>query len=224
MLSKITCLIFDFDGVLADTDSGRFLTLKNILKNYDIKLAHSFSKTDLIGLSTKAFLVKYAKNLTQKQIKEIEYKRHELFFSNLSTYCLPYEKMKESIKFLSSKYDLAIVTTNSAENVKIMLEHLKIINSFKWIIGRENSEDKDFVKTYDLVPKLLGKAISECIVIEDSNYGVFAAKRKGFICIRFDPENIFEKGCVDYEVRSYNELIEVLVNVQVDKVFIPKSF
>ena len=133
MQNKITCLIFDFDGVIADTDLGRYKALKDILPNYDNELAKSFSKKDIIGLSTKGFLIRNSHTLTKKQVDEIVKKRHELFFSNLSTYCIPFKNMKDSIEFLSSKYDFAIVTTNSTENAKFLLRHLEIISFFKWI-------------------------------------------------------------------------------------------
>ncbi len=55
MQSNIGCIIFDFDGVIADTDLGRYKVLKQILLDYDTELANSFNKKDLIGLSTKSF-------------------------------------------------------------------------------------------------------------------------------------------------------------------------
>lgn len=210
MLNKITCLIFDFDGVIANTDLGRFKVLDNILQEYDIELSKSFIPKDLIGLSTKGFLVKYFENLSQVEVDEIIKKRHKIFISNLSDYCIPYEKMKESIINFHSKYELAIVTTNNIENVKIQLEYLGIINYFKWIIGREKSENKNLLKTYLHISKELNKEISECIVIEDSDIGVNAARNEDFYCIRFDPESNFKKGNENVKVNSYHRLKEII--------------
>ncbi len=118
--------------------------------------------------------------------------------------------MKKSIEYLSTKYDLAIVTTNNTENVKILLKHLEIIDFFKWIIGREKSENTDLIKTYDLIPAILDKKTNECIVVEDSDFGVNAAKKEGFFCIRFDPENLFEKGNENLKVSSYKDLVKII--------------
>lgn len=214
MRNNITCLLFDFDGVIADTDLGRYKTLKQILLNYNIEISKSFSKKDLIGLSTKGFLTRNFQFLSKQQIEEIVEKRHRLFFSNLSKYCIPYKGMKESIEYLSSIYDLAVVTTNSTENVKVLLKHLGIIDYFKWIIGRELCENENLIKTYKPIPKIIDKKISECIVIEDSNYGVNAAKKEGFFSIRFDPENIFEKGNENVRVKNYADLIEVIKKLE----------
>lgn len=208
MENKISCLIFDFDGVIADTDLGRFKLLKEILKDYDSELSDSLSKNDLIGLSTKGFLTKYSPKLSLIEIEEIITKRHKLFFSNLSKYCIPFENMAESIKYFNSKFDLAIVTTNDVANVKVLLEQLEILNYFKWIIGREKTENNALEKTYHAISKLLKKEVSECIVIEDSDFGINAARREGFYCIRFDPDNLFLKGNENRKVNSYKELKE----------------
>lgn len=210
MKNKKFCLIFDFDGVIADTDLGRFKVLKEILKDYDIELSNSLSKKDLIGLSTKAFLTKYSPKLSPHKINEIVKKRHQVFFSNLSKYCIPYEKMIESIKYFNSIFDLAIVTTNDTANVKTLMEYLGILDYFRWIIGRDKTENHSLEKTYKTIPNLLEKDVSECIVIEDSDIGVNAARKEGFYCIRFDPENRFQNGTENDKVTSYNELKQLI--------------
>ncbi len=211
MERKITCLIFDFDGVIADTDSGRFKILKRILSKYDTAKIQSFSKKDLIGLSTKSFLKKFTNDLSDKDVDKIIKERYKLFYSNLSDYCIPYPNMKTTIEKLSSQYDLAIVTTNSKENVLKLLEHLGVLLFFKWIIGREECEN-NLVKTYTKVSGIINKNISECVVIEDSNYGVESAKKENFLCVRFDPDKIFDKRIEDFKVESYNGLTKLLTH------------
>ncbi len=219
MQNEITCLIFDFDGVIANTDLGRFKALQKILPEYDIKLSKSLSEKNFIGLSTKGFLTKKSKGLSEKQIDEIVKKRHELFFSNLSSYCIPYDNMKKTIEQFHSKFDLAIVTTNSTKNVTILLKHLGILNLFKWVIGREKSENDKLLKTYSLIPQLINKKVAECIVIEDSDFGINAARKEGFYCIRFDPENAFKKKNENVKVRSYRQLKDIIIkNTGVDNV------
>ncbi len=206
MQNKINCLIFDFDGVIANTDLGRFKALNQILPKYDFELSKSMTINDFTGVSTKSYLKQNSTILTDKQIENIIALRHKLFFSNLASYCIPYENMKETLEFFFSKFDLALVTTNSKKNVEILLEYLGIRGLFKWVIGREKSEDAQLRKTYSLTPKLINKKVSECIVIEDSNIGVNAAKSEGFFCIRFDPQNMFHYGYEDLKVKDYKEL------------------
>lgn len=206
MQNEISCLIFDFDGVIANTDLARYKLLKELLKEYDLELSKSFTQKDIIGLSTKGFLKKHSTILNQLEIDKIICKRHNLFFSNLSKYCIPFKNMKESIVYFNSNFSLAIATTNDTDNVKTQLEHLGVKKYFKWILGRDITENKDIEKTYELIPSVIKKETSECIVIEDSNFGVNAAVKEGYYCIRFDSNNFFPKGLENDRVRSYKEL------------------
>ena len=206
MKNSISCLIFDFDGVIADTDLGRYKILVKLLKKYNNELTISFSKEELIGLSTKSFLKKYFKNMSEKEIDKIIKKRHEIFFSNLKNYCIPYKNMVETISDLSSKYDLAIATTSNLENVKTQLKYLGIIDYFKWIMGREITENSNLEKTYKPVSTIIEKKIKECIVIEDSDFGIQAAKKEGYYCIKFEPALISKNTLENEKVSSYSEL------------------
>lgn len=210
MRNNITTLIFDFDGVIANTDLGRYDLLKDILYEYDIDLSNNMINKDLIGLSTKAFLVKFSRKINRYERDEIIKKRYKLYFSNLEKYCIPYDDLKESIRYLYSKYDLAIVTTSSIINVIIQLKHLEIHELFKWIIGRELCENKELVKTYSKVPIAINRKVDECIVIEDSDIGIKAAKKEGYYCIRFAPNNDITKGSEDIIIESYKELVKKL--------------
>lgn len=208
--NNISCIIFDFDGVIANTDLGRYKILKRIFSDFDESIYIPFTHKDLIGLSTKGFLNKISKKLTDNQIENIIKKRHEIFFSNLSEFCIPYDNMVDTIKELYTKFDLAITTTNDVDNVKVQLNYLGILNCFKWVIGRDFTENSNLEKTYHKIPHILQRKVSECIVVEDSDFGVNAAIKEGFYCIRFDPDNLFSKGLENEKVFNYNELREMI--------------
>ena len=208
---KRTCVIFDFDGVIADTDLARFQILKIILKRYEITLTDLFY-SKLIGYSTKAFLKKNFSQLSEKVIDEIITERHNIYFDNLSKYCIPFKGMKETIGNLTEIFDLAIVTTNNHDIVSKQLKHLEIINHFNWIIGREFAEDKSLNKTYSKVSKIIGKLPTESIVVEDSLVGITAAESEGYLCIKFDP-NSRKKDSSDYIVTDYYELRQMILNL-----------
>jgi beta-phosphoglucomutase-like phosphatase (HAD superfamily) len=206
MPSDLNCLIFDFDGVIADTDLSRFKLLQKLLKPYGIDLSKKYELSDIIGISTKAFLSKKINSLNENQIEDIIKKRHNLYLNNLNDYCIPFDGMKELIKLYSRSYELVIVTTNSLETVSPQLKYLDIIDCFKWIIGNEICEDKNLVKTYKPIKNIINKLISSCIVIEDSDVGVKAAREEGYYCIRFDPYRRFQKTVENYRVSNYEEL------------------
>lgn len=202
----INCLIFDFDGVIADTDKARFQILCNILEGYGVNLETKLFEK-LIGYSTESFLKNNFSKLSEIDISEIIRKRHIEYFSDLAKYCIPFENMIEVINELSAIFKLAIVTTHTTENVKKQLRHLDIERCFEWVIGREFSEDENLKKTYKQIPSLIQFSPSTCIVIEDSKVGVQAAKETGFYCIRFNSnQQIFKREKADDIASNYREL------------------
>ncbi|MFP4621146.1 MAG: HAD family hydrolase [Bacteroidales bacterium] len=208
MNKPVNCIIFDFDGVIADTDLGRFYMLRDLLKKYGINFSANFSMKDLIGLSTEAFLKKNIDTLTPDQIKNIVEEKHRLHFTNLEQYVIPFPHIKETLQDLYTEFDLAMVSANPQKNLEILLNHLEITEYFKWILGREICENEDFEKSYLPVASMIQRDVSECIVVEDSEYGVNAARAAGYYCIRFDPYNRFDLGLENDRVNSHHELKE----------------
>jgi HAD superfamily hydrolase (TIGR01509 family) len=207
---KIKVIIFDFDGVIADTDKSRFLILSDLLRRIGIRMTNSdFNK--MVGKSTRSFLSQNFSSLTNKTINAITKERHKIYFSDLPRYCIPNNKMRETIACLSQKFRLAIVTTNSSSNLQRQLEFLHIEDYFQWKVGREIVEDSEFKKDYSRVPTIFGEAVENCIVIEDSEEGIKAAKKAGYYVIAFSPLNNIH-STADNVVYSFDELLE-LVNI-----------
>ena len=208
MQKNITCLIFDFDGVIADTDLARYYILKDIFKEYEIDFSGQFSMKDLIGLSTESFLKKNFVRLSQEKVDNIVNEKHRLHFNHLDKYVIPFPHAKETLRYFYHRFDLAMVSANPQKNLGTLLNHLEITHYFKWILGREVCENKNLEKSYLPVASKIQRDVSECIVIEDSEYGVNAARKAGYYCIRFDPYNRFASGLENDRVKTHPDLIK----------------
>jgi phosphoglycolate phosphatase-like HAD superfamily hydrolase len=176
-LNQLETIVFDFDGVIADTDQGRFALLSDNLKDFHIDLSSTQQVKDLVGLSTKTFINLHYPQLSDAQVSMIISKRHDYFFSNLEKYCIPNSGMYHLLDFLKKSGKLlAIATTNKKENTIILLEYLKIDHLIFRVFGRETTENICGFKTYDIVKKELGIQSLNSVIIEDSLIGVKAAK------------------------------------------------
>lgn len=200
------CLLIDFDGVIAETDSIRIKLLSEIFESKGID-STKINSQDIIGLSTATYLKKIYPNLSETLILNIISQRQKLFFNNLNTYLKPFPNVEEIIKQLANKYDLQLATTNTYSNASAMLNFLGILDSFSQIYGRETIENKNGIKDYSLIINKIGHKIENTIVVEDSVVGVNAAKEAGFFCIRFNPnKSEFINDKSDVVVNSFIEL------------------
>lgn len=212
-IPKVNTLIFDLDGVIADTDKGRYIILRDVLQTYGIDIEKKNDVHDLAGISTLKFLKMNYPELSDFH-DEIVAKRHKLYLSDLDKYCIPYTSSADVIKNLNLKYTLHIATTNDTDIANTLLTHLKIRQYFKNVFGRNITEDQiDNIKNYKSTLVELGINANECIVIEDSEIGIHAAKKEDIFCIGFNPElknTIF--NIADLTVKSFLELEEILMS------------
>jgi len=204
-VNKIENVIFDFDGVIADTDSGRFNLLQDLLKEYNLSIEDKFKPNDLSGLTTRAFLKKAYPILTDNNIDLIIEKRHSIFLSDLNKYCKPFDGVVEFIKLLYSlNKKLYLASTNDFAIIDILLNHLEIKLYFPDVFGRETTELPDGKKTYKKLIEYLNLDSEKSMVIEDSENGIKAAKHSKLFCIAFNPDgNEIIKNLADSDFVNY---------------------
>jgi len=208
-IQQITTILFDFDGVIADTEKGRYEAYCDIFEEFGYDLRNRCVMTDLLGFTGDGFMKKYFPEIPLEHVKEMVHKRQTHYMDHLDRFCRPFPGMKQTIADLKQKgYYLAITTANAKTVVKQLLETVGVADYFDALCGKEICEDPvTKVKEYRLVPAIINKTIDECVVIEDSPVGVAGAKRGGFRCIAFDhykdPE-IQEQA--DAIVHDFNEL------------------
>ena len=204
--SIMKCIVFDFDGVIAETDTARIKLLSEVLTSNGID-SSKIKIDEISGLSTATYLKKYYPELSENLIIKIISQRQKMFFSELEKYLKPFPDAKDVILQLAEKYELQLATTNTYSNARRMLEFLGLFDCFTHLYGRELVEDKHGFKDYKLIVDKLGYRIDNTIVIEDSFVGIDSAKDAGFFCIKFNPKNketICDKA--DVTVNSYKEL------------------
>ena len=208
-IRQTTTLLFDFDGVLADTEAGRYEAYCDIFEEYGYDLRSRCVMTDLLGFTGDGFMSKFFPEIPSDIVKEMVYKRQKHYMDHLDRFCIPFPGVRQTIADLKQKgYYLALTTANATDVAKQLLEVVGVLEHFDTVCGREICEDPvTKVKDYNHVPAQINKTIDECVVIEDSPVGVAGAKRGGFRCIAFDHyDDPVMKEQADALVHNFNEL------------------
>ncbi len=167
-------IIFDFDGTLADTYPWFLNTLGHVAEKYNLKRIDKNQEEELRKLDAKSFIkhlkiplyklpqiAKYMRNLMTEQIDQIT-----LFAGS--------EKLLRDLK--DKGYKIAIVSTNSQENIrKVMGEELiKLNDHFAGGVSMFGKESK-LIK----VLKLSGVTKEEAIYIGDEIRDIQASQKIG---------------------------------------------
>lgn len=176
-------VIFDFDGVIADTEWPCFQILKAVLEKRGVKLNKSyFPKT--IGRSTQTILTEDFKQIfTQAELTTM-FDDYELEFQNRIFELA--QPMQPTVNFLKSylgKTRFIIASMSPGWMIEKILIKFELFSKFELIISRENVHNhKPHPEIYLKSIEMLGCLPEDCVVIEDSVPGVIAANKAKINC------------------------------------------
>jgi len=180
-------VLFDFDGVLADTEPIHYSCWREILVPFGIDLNWDFYRKQCIGLSDRLMIQRLAsERMPPIPFEEIwpEYERKQVMFRERLMADPPFlAETVELIRDLSPVLKLAVVSSSGRTEVEPPLERAGIRPCFQaFVCGREVPNLKPAPDPYLRAAELLG--VRRPLVIEDSDAGVASGKAAGFDVLR----------------------------------------
>ena len=212
----IKAVIFDFDGLLADTEVISFNVYEKILKRY----GHSFSKEE--------YAQDYSGKTEENNIRRL-IDTYSLPLSFDECYLLEQETEKELLEkgvrlkpgavklleyLIANRYKTAIATSSTRERAMKVLREYCIHPYFWTCVFAENiSHCKPDPEIFLKAAEKLGEDPENCLVLEDSEAGIQAAFNAGMkvICIpdMKRPDDVFLEKCLAIK-DTLDEVINVL--------------
>lgn len=187
MTLRWDAVLFDFDGVLADTEPVHYSCWREILEPYGIELEWDFYESQCIGVSDRLMVQHLAdKRVPPMPFEEIwpEYERKQLLFRTRLEQTPPF--LSETISLINElclSYKLAVVSSSGRLEIEPPIERAGIRPCFQaFVCGREVANLKPAPDPYLRAAELLGAR--RPLVIEDSDAGVLSAQAAGFDVLR----------------------------------------
>jgi beta-phosphoglucomutase len=180
-------VLFDFDGVLADTEPLHYSCWREILEPYGIQLDWGFYAKQCIGVSDRMMI----EHLAAERVPPIafddlwvECERKRLMFSSRIMATPPFlDETIRLIQNLSHRCKLAVVSSSGRSEVEPPIVKAGIRNCFgAMVCGREVANLKPAPDPYLKAAELLGA--KKPLVIEDSDAGVASGLAAGFQVVR----------------------------------------
>ena len=184
MKTNYKWIFWDNDGVLVDTEKLFFQANREILSSIDIDLTReSFIQISLKeGRST--FTLAQEKGIDPKTIHQLHEHRNLRYSELLNQGVRAMEMVCETLEQLVDRVSMGVVTSCRRAHFDIIHQTTDLLNYFDFVITHEDVHNgKPHPEPY---LKALGKSgckVSDCLVIEDSERGLSAAKAAGIKCI-----------------------------------------
>jgi len=209
----LKAIIFDFDGVIVDTELDRFNFIKKELSKENIILDDSIFP-NFLGKKTSPALKELIPNIQENILKNLDIKRQKYLEENI-TKLKPLPNIKNLLKTLKKKYSLGITTGSSSIIVKKFLEYHGLMEYFGVITtGEQFKSSKPDPECYILTLNKLNIKPSEAIIVEDSEAGITAGKKVG--CKVFGLKNKYnlkQLKNADKTFNNYKEMLEYSKNL-----------
>ncbi len=207
-------LIFDFDGLLADSERFHFLAYNEVFERF----GHTIDETEYykywtsLGHGVRGEIERHNLDLDPVEIRR---EKMPIF----SRYCEDgsiglFDEATEIIESMSRLgKTMAIASGTPSGDIRAVLRNAGMTDTFEIILGS------------DTVPKIkpapdifletlsqIGLKAKECVVFEDAEKGMFAAIEAGIpvIVIRNQQTKGFDFDRADLTVESHSEMVDLL--------------
>jgi beta-phosphoglucomutase len=190
----LKAIIFDCDGVIADTEPLHLATFKEVLKDEGISLRdeeyfNEYLALDDRGCFTKAFS-NQGRTLSKEKLLELINRKVQFFEPLMQSNIVLFPGIVSFIERVSAKYPIAIASGARRREIEYILNKERLQVFFQIIVSTEdvaNSKPhpESFLRAWRLLKETSVEPIEQkdCLVIEDSIHGVQAAHAAGMKCL-----------------------------------------
>jgi len=203
------CVIFDMDGVLADTGPIHFASWKKLADKIGEKFTKEFFEKTFGQKSIPITRKLVGEDIEESKIKEWADLKEKYYREMVKDKIKPLPGAISLIKDLKkSNFKLAVGSSGPPENVDLLLKSLNIKKFFDFIItGADVQKGKPDPEGFKKIQNHFKLKSENCVVIEDAPVGIEAAKRAGMKSIALTTTHQKE------ELKNANLILEDLSKI-----------
>ena len=184
-------VIFDFDGVITDSEIMHLRAFNRVLAQFNLEIAKEDYYRDYLGLTDadlfKILAEKYPVKIEADNIETLMSEKEKVFAELAETDGSIIEGVRDVLQLLEqNRIPTAICSGALLVEIKMILADAGLDHFFKVIIAADHvrkgkPDPEGFVLALKKLNEQSDKLLTsgQCIVIEDSHWGLIAAKAAG---------------------------------------------
>lgn len=189
-MTKIKAIIFDMDGVLIEAKDWHYEALNKALDIFGMKISRYDHLVTYDGLPTKKKLemISIEKQLSSKLHSFINELKQIYTMQIVNTSCKPrfYHEYALS-KLKNDGYRLAVASNAVRNSVEKMLTNASLIKYIDFFLSNQDvKKAKPNPEMYIKAIKQLNLEPNECMIVEDNENGIRAARDSGAYVMEVD--------------------------------------
>ena len=190
----IKAVIFDFDGVIADSEPLHLRAFQKTVGTLGYVLSPRDYYSLYLAYDDKTFFRKFLEDNgqqgTEQEIERLVREKGVCFEETVREDIRIFPGVVEFLETIRGKFHIAIGSGALGEEIKIILRLKGLSEFFGFVIGADNTETSKpspevYLKCLEKLRSDYDNTITagQCVVFEDSPHGVLAAKRAGMKCV-----------------------------------------
>jgi len=184
----ISAIVFDFDGVLADSEPLHLAAYQEVLSGLGVTLTReeyyeSYLGYDDAGVFT-ALAGAHGWEMDDVKLRTLIAEKGRVFDAVIETTDVIYPGAAECIERLSAEYALGIASGALRPEIEAILKRARLDRHFRFIVASgDTPRSKPAPDPYLRAAALHALAPAACLAIEDSHWGIVSAKEAGLSCL-----------------------------------------
>lgn len=185
-MARYEAVLFDFDGVLVDSEPVHYQCWLDVLKPFGVELDWQSYSENCIGIADRdmlAFLCARSRHPLDIETLAAEYPRKKEMFRDRMGGIGIADEIRTLVHQLRPDYKLGVVTSSNIREVGFLLEAAGILPLLDTVVhGGEVQRHKPAPDPYLLAVERLG--VRTALAVEDSVAGIASATAAGLDVVR----------------------------------------
>ncbi len=184
----IRAVVFDFDGVIADSEPLHLRALQEVIAPLGITLDRSEYYERYLGYDDvgafRAIAEDRGVGVTIEDVRALIAAKSVVYQSLLTSAGVIYAGAPECVERLALEYPLGIASGALRHEIEAILRGGALDRHFRFIVASGDTPlGKPAPDPYLRAAALHGLQPSACVAIEDSRWGIESAQRAGMKCV-----------------------------------------
>ena len=188
----IKAIVFDFDGVLADSEPLHLRAYQQVLSRFNVTLSRDDYYANYLGYDDEGVFAQLTARhripVDDGELRALIDEKTRVFDAtieaSLESGAILYPGAAACVELMASRYPLGIASGALRHEIEAILRGARLDHYFQFIVASgETPEGKPAPDPYRRAAELHSLSAPECLAIEDSRWGIESAKAAGLACV-----------------------------------------
>jgi len=208
-MHKIKAVIFDMDGVLIEAKDWHYEALNKALNLFGLEISRYDHLVTYDGLPTKKKLemLSTERGLPRELHAFINEMKQQYTMEIVYANCKPTFHHEFALsKLKKSGYKMAVCSNSIRNTIEIMMDKAALSQNFEFYVSNQDVKNgKPDPEMYNMAIGKLGLTPQDCMIIEDNENGIKAAKASGAWVMEVDEVEDVNIQNIEQHIKMFEE-------------------